>query len=69
MTVHIITNVARQVEGDYIFVQVEKAFSDKAKADEYLKSQVKYTTRQIDTPAGPVECLVERGLLEIEVEN
>jgi hypothetical protein len=69
MTVHIVTNVARQVEGDYIFVQVEKAFTDKAKADEYLKSQVKYTTRNITTPAGDVECLVERGLLEVEVED
>jgi hypothetical protein len=64
-----IISVARQVDGEFVIIKVEKTFRTASKADEYVKNlSVKYT-ENIDTPSGPISCVCERGVFETEVED
>ena len=64
MKVDVVLSIARMEMGEYIFVTSEKAFSDRQKAEEYLKSKA---INWKETVQG-VECICERGLHEIEME-
>ena len=63
----IVTKLARQVEGDYVFIQVEKACNKLSVIDEYMKTPFA-PTEVIQTPAGGVSCICERGVLELELD-
>ncbi|MEI8270379.1 MAG: hypothetical protein WCG45_03335 [bacterium] len=64
-----IISVARQVDGEFVVIKIEKTVKTASKADEYVKKlSVKYT-ENIDTPSGPVSCVCERGIFEIEVDD
>ena len=75
MTVFAVITIARQVQGEYIFVKTEKAFKSAGKADAYLqKLKKQFTTLdgkvklvKIATPQGDAECFCEVGAFEIEV--
>lgn len=75
MTLFAVITVARQIEGEYVFIKTEKAFRTAGKADALLKSlQQKYATPEgkirpvkISTPHGEAECFCEVGAFEIEV--
>ncbi len=69
MKVWAIVTVARQVNGEYVAVKVEKAFTRASKADDYSKSLAKNYVEHIQTGSGTVECLCERGVVEIDVEG
>ncbi len=69
MKVFAIISVARQVDGEYVVVKAEKAFKKASKADEVSKSLAKKYTESIPTPSGPIACVCERGVFEIEVEE
>lgn len=69
MKVFAIFTVARQVDGEYVVVKVEKAFTQASKADEYAKGLAKRYAESITTPAGPIACVCERGVIEIEVDE
>lgn len=64
MKVYVVVSVARQELGEYIFVTTEKAFSDRPKAEEYLRSRATQWKESIQG----VTCTCERGIHEIEVE-
>jgi hypothetical protein len=71
-----VITVARQVEGEYIFIKTEKAFSSAKKADSLLQSlKSQYSTDgkvnivNIATPQGDAECFCEVGAFEIELED
>lgn len=71
-----VITVARQLDGEYVFIKTEKAFSSAKKADELLKQlKSKYTTPEgkfnpqlIQTAHGEAVCQCEVGAFEIEVE-
>jgi hypothetical protein len=65
MKVFAIITVARQVDGDYVFVKPEKAFKDSKSAEAFVKT---IAAQRAETISG-VECLCERGVFEIEVEE
>lgn len=64
-----IISVARQVEGEYVVVKVEKAFAKASKADEYAKKLASTYAETIQTASGPIPCVCERGVFEINVEE
>lgn len=72
-----VITVARQVEGEYVFIKTEKAFGSAKKADSLLqKLKSQYTTPDgkvnvvnIATPQGDAECFCEVGAFEIELED
>lgn len=63
----IVTKLARQVEGDYIFIQVEKACNRLSVIDEYMKTPFT-PTEIIQTPSGGISCVCERGVIELELD-
>ena len=71
-----VITVARQVEGEYVFIKTEKAFSSAKKPDSLLQSlKSQYSTDgkvnivNIATPQGDAECFCEVGAFEIELED
>ena len=72
-----VITVARQVEGEYVFVKTERAFKSANKADALLKSlKAQYVTpdgkwkpQQVSTPQGDAVCMCEAGIFEIEVDE
>lgn len=71
-----VITVARQVEGEYVFIKTEKAFKSAQKADALLKAlKNQYTTpdgkwrpQQVSTPQGDAVCMCEVGVFEIDVD-
>lgn len=57
---NIITKVARQVEGDYVFVDVVKAHKDIDKLHRFLRENELPRTETM----GEVPCVIEYGVLE-----
>lgn len=72
-----VITVARQVEGEYVFIRTEAAFKSAQKADallRVLKSQYttpdgKWKPQQVSTPNGDAVCMCEVGVFEIEVDE
>lgn len=77
MKVFVIATVARQISGEYVFVKVEKGFTQASKADQYkaeLKKQyvnLDGTVKPVSLAAeqGTVECICEIGAFEVEIEE
>jgi len=75
MTVFAVITIARQIEGEYVFIKTEKAFKSAGKADALLQKLKKnYSTLdgkvkpvKISTPQGDAECFCEVGAFELEV--
>jgi hypothetical protein len=64
-----VISVARQVDGEYVVVKVEKAFKSATKAEDFTRNLSRQYTESIATPAGPMQCVCERGVFEIDVED
>jgi hypothetical protein len=69
MKVFAIISVARQVEGEYVVVKIEKAFTQASKADEYAKTLARNYAETIQTAGGPVACVCERAVFDMDVEE
>jgi len=77
MIIYAVITVARQVDGEYVFVKTEKAFLSAQKADNYLKQirnqlvseDGKWKPQLISTPNGEALCQSEVGIFELEVEE
>lgn len=67
MKVFAVISIARQVDGEYCVVKVEKAFINSTSADNFSKQLAKRYAETIQTPNGSIECVCERGVFEIEV--
>lgn len=72
-----VITVARQIEGEYVFIMTEKAFTSAGKADALLQElKKKYTTssgqiipQKISTDNGEAECFCTVGAFELDVEG
>lgn len=69
MKIFAIVSVARQVDGEYVVVKAEKAFKQASKADAYAVGLAKRYTESIPTPSGPMACLCERGIFEMDLDE
>jgi glyoxylate utilization-related uncharacterized protein len=71
-----VITVARQVEGEYVFIKTEKSFKSATKADSLLKQlKAQYVTEDgkwkpqlVSTSQGEATCQCEVGVFEIEVD-
>ncbi len=69
MKAWIIATIARQVEGEYVFVKIEKGYTSAGKAESDVNAKAKITTEGIMTPQGAVNCVCERGVFEVEIDE
>lgn len=69
MKVYAIVTVARQVNGEYCVVKIEKAYTNMKKAEEESKNLARKYAETITTPGGVIQCVCERGVFEINVEE
>lgn len=69
MKAFLIISLARQVQGEYCMVKVEKAFSQASKAEDYASKLSQKYAESINGPNGPIPCVCERGIFEIEIED
>jgi hypothetical protein len=69
MKVYCVISIARQVDGEYCLVRTEKAFTKQESADAFSKGLSKKYAEVIQTPNGSVNCVCERGVFEIDVED
>jgi len=68
--------IARQIDGEYVFVRSEKAFSSAGKADklmqklkkEFIDSEGKPKPIKLTTAHGEAMCICEVGAFEMELE-
>jgi hypothetical protein len=68
--VFVVATVARQVEGEFVFVRMEQGYTTASKADEHVKALTRQFTETISVPAvGPVPCFCERGVFEVEIDG
>jgi glyoxylate utilization-related uncharacterized protein len=74
--IYAVITVARQVEGEYVFIKTEKAFKSAQKADvllktlkdQYVTQDGKWKPQIISTGQGDATCQCEVGVFEIEVD-
>lgn len=71
MKVHAVLSVARQIDGEYVFIKTEKAFKAQALAEAYVQQlKTKFAEAVVlNTPHGDVPCRCEIGVFELEVEE
>ena len=69
MKVFALVTIARQVDGEYCVVKVEKAYRSAQRADEESRKLARKYAESITTPSGVIQCVCERGVFEIEVED
>jgi len=76
MKVFAVITVARQVNGEYVFVKTDKAYKQAKNADKRLKElKEEYSEYgrvkpiKISTPQGDATCLCEAGVFEIEIDD
>jgi hypothetical protein len=70
MKLYIVANVARQINGEFVFVRIEKAFKDLLKAESYVKSMENPYKDVVQNSTGfSVECMCSRGIFDVEVEE
>lgn len=77
MKVYAVITVARQVDGEYVFIKTEKAFKSAQKADECLKKiknntvapDGKWMPQKIETQNGEAICQCEVGVFELDLED
>lgn len=70
MRIFTIVNVARQINGEFVFVKIEKAFKDSKKAEEYLNSIENPRREIIQNSTGfSVECMCSYGIFDVEIED
>ena len=64
-----VISVARQVNGEWVVVKTEKAFKKASLAEKYANGLSKSYAEKITTPSGVMECICERGVFEIDVDE
>lgn len=77
MNIYAVITVARQIDGEYIFIKTEKGFKSAKKADglirslkkQYVDEEGKWKPQTVATPQGEAQCQCEVGIFEVEVEE
>lgn len=66
MKIAVLVSIARQVEGEYVFVRIIKANTDAEKLFKFLRENDLPRTTKI----GDMECVLEYGVIQdIEIEE
>lgn len=65
MKAYVAATLARQVKGEYVFLDLHCAFHEKHSAENYMKSRSSEPLIQI----AQVHCIAERSILEVELSE
>jgi hypothetical protein len=76
-TIYAVITVARQIDGEYVFIKTENAFTSAEKADgllkklknNYVTEEGKWKPQLISTSNGEATCQCEVGVFEIQLED
>ena len=70
-----VTSIARQIDGEYVFVKIEGAFTDALKAEVLMQNLKKNMLKDgkvvptvVNVNNEKIECLMEIGAFETELE-
>lgn len=74
--IYAVISVCRQVEGEYVFIKTDKAFTSAQKADSLIKTMKsqfvtadgKWKPQVVSTSQGDATCQCEAGVFEIELD-
>lgn len=69
MKVFAVVTVATEIDGRVTVVKFEKAFAQAGKADEYVKSLAPKWREVIQQGNASIDCMCERGVHELDVEE
>jgi len=69
MKVFAVVTVATEIEGRFTAVRFEKAFISASKAENYVKDLAKTWREIVQMPQGNIDCMCERGVHELDVEE
>lgn len=69
MKIFVIMSLARQTDGEFCILKAEKAFNQASKADAYVAGLAKRYAETISTPSGDINCVCERGIFEMDLEE
>jgi len=71
-----VLTIARQINGELVFIKTEKAFKKASKADEHVKTLNKgyregdkYKPMKFSSEFGDIECFCVAGGFDLEVED
>lgn len=75
--IYVVATVARQLDGEYVFVRMDKGFKQASKADAYTQEIKKMyvggdgkpKTVRVSTPNGTADCICEVGPFEVDIEE
>lgn len=69
MKAFLVITVARQIEGDMIWVKVEKASYKASMIDDFVKNKANQYLEAMDTEFGSIQCQCTRSVMEIDIEG
>lgn len=77
MKIFLVITIARQLNGEYVFVRVENAYTSASKVDtkiaelkkQYVDNNGHPKIITLNTPNGSVQCYCEVGPFEVELEE
>lgn len=64
-----IISIARQVDGEYCIVKVDGTYKDRDKARTVAEGLAKKYAETIQTASGPIQCVCERGVFELDIQD
>ena len=77
MKAFVVMTIARQIDGEYVFVRGEKGFTQASAAEEHMQSLKKQFVdktgkalpQEVSTAQGAAQCICEVGVFELEIEE
>ncbi len=69
MKAYAIISIARQVDGEYCIVKVDGAYKERNRAQSLAEGLAKRYAETIQTASGPIQCVCERGVFELDIEE
>ena len=69
MKVFIIATLAREIDGEYCFLKIDKGFTSANAAESFYNSTKLQFTELIPTQNGDINCLCQRGIFEVDIQE
>jgi hypothetical protein len=66
---YIVVNVGNEIDGRLTVVKIEKSFSSTESAQKYMNSVPRVYSEPLKTKDQTINCLFERNVHEVEIED
>lgn len=64
MKAYVVISIARQIQGEFVFITTDKGFTDRALAEIYLRGKGMNWKETIQG----IECVCEKGIHEVDID-